>query len=59
MKKSEFISKVLEKNGEYTRIEVEQLLEVFENLGMLPPTSVEKSVLPGIGDFVVNKWDPE
>jgi hypothetical protein len=59
MKKSEFIQKVLEENGEYTKIEVEQLLETFQKLGMLPPVCLEKSKLPGIDDFVVNKWEPE
>lgn len=35
MKKSEFIQKVLQKVPEYTKLEVEQLLEVFEQLGMV------------------------
>ena len=59
MKRSDFISRVLEKNGEFTKTEVELLLEAFEQLGMLPPTRIERSVLPGIGDFTVNNWDPE
>lgn len=37
----------------------ELVLDFIEKNGMLPPTRTEKSVLPGVQDFVVNKWEPE
>ena len=37
----------------------ESILSSLEEEGMLPPETTEKSVLPGMADFKVNKWESE
>jgi hypothetical protein len=37
----------------------EDLLQEVESNGLCPPWTLEKSVLPGISDFVVNRWENE
>jgi hypothetical protein len=62
MKRSEFLKKAQEKLGEYTKTELEQTLEVFQELGMLPPTIEEESfVMLESGEMVynVNEWENE
>lgn len=60
MKKSEFIEKVLQKVPEYTKLEVEQLLEVFEELGMLPvPYKTEFWNRMDNDYYYLNEWENE
>lgn len=36
---------------------IPSILDRAEKEGMLPPARIEKSVLPGLSDFSVNKWE--
>ena len=62
MKKSDFIEKVLkhDKNTVFvSKAIVERTLEIFEDLGMLPPfTGVGEKDDWGYLDYE-NKWEPE
>lgn len=70
MKRSEMIQKMTESlirefltcsevSRRHCKDAAERMLDLVEDLEMLPPQTVEKSVMPGIEDFKVNKWDRE
>lgn len=63
MKRSEMIEKIADElmyRYDETPVEIaEDILRIIEALGMRPPQTVEKSVMPGIEDFKVHKWDRE
>jgi hypothetical protein len=60
MKRSEMLEKIRQVLRDVgPEIQAEEILKTIEEAGMLPPVIREKSVLPGISDFEVRKWEPE
>ena len=62
MKKSDFIEKVLkhDKNTVFvSKAIVERTLEIFEDLGMLPPTFYDEKYSKETYGKFINVWEPE